>query len=289
MNSYGRLALVGVATLALSALTVVSPPPAQAVPGLQLVSASSGHNSLAGKQVQALCPAGLQVVGAAASVQDGQGEVILTGYRPVAGRAFHYVEAAAHEDDTGYASNWSITAYALCSPPIPGWELNHVTGATGSGSNGGAIALCGTGKLPLGLGGWVTNAGAGQVILNDVYLTSNDGVGARAVENEGGYEGLWNVTAYAICSPPIPGHQAVYQSKPASGWNSVNPKSLVLACPPGTQVHGVGARISGSTQDTTFSDLMPAANLTSVTFTAREDEDGEPDGWQLQAILVCGI
>jgi hypothetical protein len=280
-----RLALVGLTTSALFAATVLVAPAALAVPGLLLVSASSPYDSSASKRVRAVCPAGRQVVGVAASVLNGLGQAILTGYRPASAGSLSYADAAAHEDLTGYAGSWSLTAWALCALPVPGWQIVSATSASGSPSNATAIATCLPGQRPLGLGGWIDNPGLGQVILNDTYVTSTDtATGAIGIEDELGFAGLWTVSAYAICADPVPGRQVVTS---VSSLDSISPKSVSVSCPMGTTVHGLGARISGSIQDTTLDDLLPSANLASVTFSAFEDEDGEPGGWQLRGILVC--
>ena len=281
----GRLALASVMTCGLLAATVVVAPAALAVPGLQLISAGSTYDSSASKRVRAVCPAGRQVVGVAASILNGQGQAILTGYRPVDGGSFSYADVAAREDITGYAGSWSLTAYAICAMPVPGWQIVSATNVPASPSNAAVVATCPAGKRPLGFGGWIDNPGLGQVILNDTYVTSTDtATGAIGIEDELGFAGLWTVSAYAICADPVPGRQVVTS---VSSLDSISPKSVSVSCPMGTTVHGLGARISGSIQDTTLDDLLPSANLASVTFSAFEDEDGEPGGWQLRGILVC--
>jgi hypothetical protein len=284
----GRLAFVSAITCASLAASVLVSPAAMAVPGLQLISFSSPHDSSANKRARAACPAGRQVVGAAASILNGQGQAILTGYRPVDGGSLSYVDVAAREDQTGYAGSWSLTAYALCALPVAGWQIVSATNVPGSPSNATVIANCPAPKRPLGFGGWIDNPGAGQVILNDTYVTSVEtATGATGVEDEAGFAGIWSVSAYAICATPVPGRQVVTGAFPPAGMDSSSPKSFTLSCPAGKSVHGIGARINGSIQDTTLDDLVPAANLTSVTFSAFEDEDGEPGGWQLRGIVVC--
>ena len=284
----GRLALASVMTCGLLAATVVVAPAALAVPGLQLISAGSTYDSSASKRVRAVCPAGRQVVGVAASILNGQGQAILTGYRPVDGGSFSYADVAAREDITGYAGSWSLTAYAICAMPVPGWQIVSATNVPASPSNAAVVATCPAGKRPLGFGGWIDNPGAGQVILNATYVVSSDtATGAEGVEDEAGFAGIWSVSAYAICATPVPGREVVTGEFPSASMDSSSPKSFPLRCPAGKSVHGIGARINGSIQDTALEDLIPAANLTSVTFSAFEDEDGEPDGWQLRGILVC--
>jgi hypothetical protein len=284
----GRLVFVSVITCASLAASVLVSPAVMAVPGLQLISFSSPYDSSASKRARAACPAGRQVVGAAASILNGQGQAILTGYRPVHDGSLSYVDAAAHEDQTGYAGSWSLTAYALCALPVAGWQIVSGANGPGSPSNSFASVICPAPKRPLGFGGWIDNPGAGQVILNATYVVSSDtATGAEGVEDEAGFAGIWSVSAYAICATPVPGREVVTGEFPSASMDSSSPKSFPLRCPAGKSVHGIGARINGSIQDTALEDLIPAANLTSVTFSAFEDEDGEPDGWQLRGILVC--
>ena len=57
------------------------------------------------------------------------GQVLLDGQLPDA--ALTAVRANAVEDETGTASSWRITAYAICADPVPGLQRVVVTGAVG--------------------------------------------------------------------------------------------------------------------------------------------------------------
>jgi hypothetical protein len=69
--------------------------------------------------------------------------------------------------------------------------------------------------------------------------------------------------------------------------NSVSPKSAIAECPPGTKVVGTGARAIGGSGQVVIEDIIPSSDLTNVTVTAREDQDGFSGNWSAVAIAFC--
>ncbi|GAA1410435.1 hypothetical protein ACFQZ4_35780 [Catellatospora coxensis] len=90
--------------------------------GQQVVWAESVSSSI-NKGLSVACPAGTKVHGTGAKAGSGPG-----GGSPVVGQlhlnriglfgagALAGVDVAAHEDQTGYAGNWTTTVYAICAP-----------------------------------------------------------------------------------------------------------------------------------------------------------------------------
>ncbi len=86
-------------------------------PGLELVSAQSDPDSDFSASVPANCPSGKNLLGAGAEISGaaGPGQVLLDDIRPNA--ALTRVTVTAFEDESGRASDWTVTAYAFCANP----------------------------------------------------------------------------------------------------------------------------------------------------------------------------
>lgn len=96
---------------AASAFVICAEPP----PGLQLVAAASPLESDEISRVTATCPAGKNLLGTGASISGGLGRVLLDDIRPNV--ALTSVTVTAIEGEAGIASNWNVTAYAICANP----------------------------------------------------------------------------------------------------------------------------------------------------------------------------
>jgi hypothetical protein len=173
---------------------------ASPVPGIVVVSGPSPVNS-EDKPARATCPADKRVIGAGAELNGGQGQVTLDDVIPKTTT----VDVRAREDRDGLATNWSVTAYAVCANPLPGLEIVPKTSATDSFASKSIAANCPPGKKLLGGGGEITfGSGGTEVVLTEVRpngstLTS---MIAGASEIQGGSTRNWNLTAYAVCALP---------------------------------------------------------------------------------------
>jgi hypothetical protein len=107
----GRLGGVG-ATLR-DALRGAGEHASAAIPDLTRVSASSVTDSFLGKSAIASCPARTGLIGTAARISGGDGQVVLEGVRPNVQQ--RTVTVTAHEDHDGTTANWSVTATAICA------------------------------------------------------------------------------------------------------------------------------------------------------------------------------
>jgi hypothetical protein len=129
--------------------------PAQAIPGLVRVAATSANDSSSPKSVSAVCPAGTVVLGGGGQITNGAGQVLLTALEPVnASNSYH---ARGHEDDDGYNGNWQVTAYAMCARAPAGLQYMSRTGVEQSATFGHYVTVqCPTGKHLIGYGGRTT-------------------------------------------------------------------------------------------------------------------------------------
>ena len=98
--------------------------------------------------------------------------------------------ATATEDDTGYASDWAVQAFAICGPKLAGYQVVWQTSPSSSNSSRSATATCPNGKNVISAGAEVTNGG-GDVVLQLIVPNNNLGwVATNAYEDETGYNGL---------------------------------------------------------------------------------------------------
>lgn len=94
----------------LTAHAICANPP----PGLALVSASSPPSS-SFKSVTASCPSPKNLLGTGGLVLGGLSQVVIDDLRPA--KALNSVTVTGVEDQTGYPSDWTANAYAICANP----------------------------------------------------------------------------------------------------------------------------------------------------------------------------
>jgi hypothetical protein len=103
-------------------LQVTTAGPAAAIPGLQTVVLTSAVQSQVGVTQDVNCPDDLKVVGGGGSIGgNASDKVFLTASYPLDGGRTWRVRA--EEVAPGWDGTWSVTAYAICSDPLPGWEI----------------------------------------------------------------------------------------------------------------------------------------------------------------------
>jgi hypothetical protein len=94
----------------LTAYAICANPP----PGLALVSASSAPSS-SFKGATATCPSSKNLLGTGGLVLGGEGQIVIDDLRPT--KTLKSVTVFGVEDQSGYASNWTANAYAICANP----------------------------------------------------------------------------------------------------------------------------------------------------------------------------
>jgi hypothetical protein len=218
--------------VASAVVQVVTAGPAAAIPGLQTVVAVSPLQSYSGWTEDANCPSNLQVVGGGASIGGNSSDkVFLTQSAPLDGG--HTWRVRAEEVAPGWDGTWNVTAYAICSSPLPGWEIQK-------GNSGPGVAnfkttytfTCSDHKKVFGAGGYV-RAASGQVGLTMIRPDGPLTIGrASARVAPGGFWDSWSVDSYAICAYPVPNQQNV--------GTIMNSSSAYQYCPGGTTANGLG-------------------------------------------------
>lgn len=298
MNQSKRARLAGLLALAgMAAAVQLGGLPAASASASTVVQGASATNSV-NKSATASCPAGMRVFGGGGDIVGGGHEVALTGLRPVStfsGGAFHdSFVASAEEDDSGYAANWTIYAYAICGSALPNMTLQSSTLTSSPGSDRlSTSAGCPTGTAPVGFGAQITG-GNGNVVLNSLlgnytvgpYGTPNGWSSAQSFVDQTGYSGTWSQTSYAVCASPPPGLSYQFVD---SVYNAADDKSAsVDHCPAGTRAYGAGGYISYLTGQLHFDRMVPHGSAwDGGDVEARTDQDGFGLTWWVTAETIC--
>jgi hypothetical protein len=98
-------------------------------------------------------------------------------------------------------------------------------------------------------------------------------------------DAAWGAHAYAVCVNPLPGQRLVA----ANTASSTADKTVSVACPSGTQVHGTGAGLAGALGEAHLDrvGVFGAANLGGADVDARQDVDGAAAPWSAYAFAIC--
>jgi hypothetical protein len=207
-------------------------------------------------------------------------ELVLDDLRPNA--ALTSVTANVVEDETGFAPNWSVSAYAICATPPPGLERVANTSPLNSSTKSVSVSCPGA-KRVLGAGADV-NTFTGEVLLDDIRpngsLTS---VTVHAVEDETGNPFNWSVTAYAVCADPIAGLERISESTPIDVSQN---KILFPSCPNGKVMTGIGADANTFNGQVHFNGLFFGGSQ-NILLSATTDENGNPLPWGATAYVIC--
>jgi hypothetical protein len=285
---FRRLGYVGVVGLAVVATAVVATP-AHALAGIVVIEATSATNSTTAKSATATCPAGTVIYGGGGHLYNvpDSNQVRLSGLRPLVSLiGLTGFRASATEDDSGYNKAWSVTAYAICGPALAGWQVVWSISPTTSNPSNSATAHCPAGKKALSAGAEVSNGGSGVVLQLIVPDVSLDWAVAAAYEDETGYNGSWEVTAYAVCANPPDGLQRV------TGTQDYEDVPVASAeCPGGFELTGLGGYAVGGAPS--FGQVY-LASLYAVdsapwegVILGTEDSTGFGGDWSVVSYAIC--
>ena len=278
-----RTAAVLFTLVAAGAMTVLAGPPAQAVPGLGFVSASSALDGADTKSVSVVCPAGTKPFGGGFFVSGGAGgRISVTRLQALPSSNTFAVTATEAVD--GAPAAWRLHGYATCAPAPAG--LTYVSSGTvsDSGSAKAATATCPAGTKVIGTGVRLSGD-AGQVVVDDIQPAAALGsVTAWAYEDSTGYAGNWSLTAHATCAAPLAGLSL--QSADTLPADSAD-DAVGATCPGGTRVHGLGGSVTGATGRVFYGGLYPAADLTSAVAVPIAQQAGFAGTWSTRVFAIC--
>jgi hypothetical protein len=251
------------------------------VPNLTLVSQPSASNS-ANKSVTATCPTGLRVYGAGGQITGGVGNVVLDAVIPNA--ALTAVTARGTENGS-YATNWTVTAYAICGSATANLQRVSFTGPANSSPKSEQVN-CPVGTNVFGLG-FSINGGNGLIFpdrwvpsasLTNVVVRATRDADSTSVFN-------WSITTYAICANPASGMERISEG---SLSNSTSPKSVSPGCSAGKRLHGLGGETTAA-GNAILDDLTPNSALTGSTVTVYENPPNFAGNWSAIGYAICAF
>ena len=174
------------------------------------VSSTSSVSSTP-KGATASCPAGARsLLGSGFNINDGNGQVNVQDVVPdLDGDGT--VVVRAHEDPTGYAGSWSVTAYAICGVVDGALEIRTDEGPFNSSEKSEDIS-CRDGFTLLSAGVDLSSTGLGIDPLNYHLIIDEIHIGGSAVTKptdatiwvleESATPEIWWMDAIAVCFDP---------------------------------------------------------------------------------------
>ncbi|WP_203823693.1 hypothetical protein [Actinoplanes palleronii] len=296
--SYPRFgAALLVAGLALSGLATVGATPAAAATlpfgTVRAVVSQSTPDAQPKKSFSTFCNPGERVTGGGAFTVGGI-HAVITEMQPIQNlTARDSFQVTAEADQFGIAGNWSFQVFAFCATPPASAAIEIVKqpNPRRTGGTDQAFAPCPAGKLLIGAGGKIDNAG-GQMDLGMFTNSSGTlatGASAFAKPDADGYSGMYAVTGYSVCAKPNNllddfKQQRVSFSSPAG---TTSQKQVPAACPSGSALSG----LAGAT-------VLPGTHLQQI----RPNSAGRPanlatfgaqativpsEAWQMDTTMFC--
>ena len=263
-------------------------------------SATSSSNSDSFKGAFAECPAGERVVGGGARIVNGHGRVGLVSMQPSptwpsSTPDVYYAWAQEHPWwFPEYTENWSVVAYAICVPSMPGLTYVRASSTTYA-----AVASCPSDKVVVGTGASVSYQRGHS--LQWIRPMGVNGFAAHSVRVEAGYDfeggsSGFEVGATANSASPPPGYEFLAEGTIAG---HTNPREVAAFCPDGKSLLGGGltkydpygkAQVDGvypnmaNAYFTTSAQLGPRA----ADELARDPESANSYGaWAIAAWVIC--
>jgi hypothetical protein len=136
--------------------------------------------------------------------------------------------------------------------------------------------------------GYRIDGGAGDVVLDELVLTTNSATGL-AYETDPDYLPNWDLEVYAVCADPVPGRILI----PAvATFGSPDVASLTITCPTGDALLGAGFATGGASAagEIEVDDFRPNGGTvtapTSIFARAYETEALGPD-WTFTTYGMC--
>ncbi|WP_405064521.1 hypothetical protein OG474_23475 [Kribbella sp. NBC_01505] len=183
---------------------------------------------------------------------------------------------------TALVSTQSLAAQAA----VPDLTLVSQTTGPTSDTSQQAGAFC-----PLGPDTHVTGVGAevvggrGQTSLTMYTNIEREHGTAAAVEDADGTADAWSVTGFAICAT-TPYRPTAVQFSPTDSSPS---KTVTVACPTGAvTTSGAGNGSSNTNSPLVLDDVIPSADLKTVTVNVFEPQGGLTETWYAMAVARCG-
>jgi hypothetical protein len=275
----GLLVAALVAAVTQVAVQGLSAAPAAATVFANLWTATSASNSEPIKSATAHCPAGNRVFGGGAEIINGGGGVTLATMLPFHGANGDGYSVAATERPGAYLENWSVKAYAICGPAIPGMEI--VISATTDPSKV-TSANCPGGKVVVGTGAAVGSTRQGAVLgeVSPGFFTSSGYFVYVTAHRTFSPPPDFAVIAAAVCAFEPAGYEINEDADVVDG--DVSPINASMTCN-GRIALAAGA---GFSSDKAFMTSM-YTNLFVVRSQARKAQEAPSRIWAHTVFAVC--
>lgn len=178
------------------ALAVCASPP----PGYSIVTQTSDFSRAADRTVGALCPPGTRRLGAGASLSNGWGQVSISELWMNNG-ANGQTAVVARSDADGYSGSWSVTAYAICADPLPGWIVTVANSATDSQSHKSEATGCLSGQAVIGAAWRVNDSNHDGVdwYVTGAVLSAAPDPSVTTTAFATGIGDAWTLSSRAVC------------------------------------------------------------------------------------------
>jgi hypothetical protein len=254
------------------------PSPAAAIPGIVVIEESTASDYATSKHESAKCPINTVVIGGGADITGGEAGVRIIQNGPQKNKWV----VVAREVSSGYAGSWSLRAWAVCAKQPKGYVI--VSAQKEVTTSGTLTVSCPAGKKTLGVGG-IATGGNGHAVLDTVRPAMDlSGVYVEAFTDAPPADEPVLIAGIAVCATPGFGLQLAYAS---SSTSSNAYRTISVGCPPGTDLHGMGASITGA-QGAAHIDGITPFSLGAYA-VAREKPTGYWGQWSLDVFAICAM
>jgi len=165
---------------------------------------------------------------------------------------------------------------------IPGAELVWSAPTTSNSNTTRSIAaVCPRGKQSLGAFAYI--AGNHRDVVITALIPTTSAAIAVAREDQDGTPDNWQVVVQLICADPVPGLEIVSTTSASTSSN----KQVTATCPAGKRLLTTGWSLGDSDGEVFLNAVSQAADLSGVSITGMEDQDGHAGPWRLTTYAVC--
>jgi hypothetical protein len=168
---------------------------------------------------------------------------------------------------------------------IPGLRTVSVTSLTRSPGAYTMDASCPDGLQVLGGSGSIGGYASDKVFLTESYPLDRWTWRVTAAEVAPGWDGEWNVTAYAICATPLRGWEI---KRGNSGGGATTFKTtFTYGCSEHKKVFSAGGRVNAPDGQVGLTMIRPDGPLTIGRASARVAPGGFWDPWSVDSFAIC--
>lgn len=191
---------------------------------------------------------------------------------------------------TTAATLMAILMAPAAAAAIPGFTMEVDSTSTDSTSPKSLLVQCPPGTIVIGGGGFISGTGGAEdrillVAMRPIVTYFGFGYQIIAAEDEIGTDEGWVLATRALCAPPPPGLEYVWEHAASSSAPS---RTVTAACPDGKNVLGTGGMISGPTGQIALRSIVPTPDPpTAVSVAAHEDATGTNGTWSLTSWAIC--